>query len=68
MKARKLCELKQEQAPFMNIAVAPKAQVLSVEDVPLGIQIMGFEGEDADLAAIGRALLTAFGSQTVGPG
>src|SRR5262245_17811928 len=49
-------------APTFNLPL------LAVEDVPLGIQIMGFEGEDADLAAIGRALLSAFGSQTVGPG
>jgi Asp-tRNA(Asn)/Glu-tRNA(Gln) amidotransferase A subunit family amidase len=42
--------------------------VLMVEGVPLGIQIMGFEGEDAELAAVTRWLLDAFGSQTVGPG
>jgi Asp-tRNA(Asn)/Glu-tRNA(Gln) amidotransferase A subunit family amidase len=49
-------------APTYNLPV------LAVEDVPLGIQIMGFEGEDADLSAIVRALLEAFGSPTIGPG
>jgi Asp-tRNA(Asn)/Glu-tRNA(Gln) amidotransferase A subunit family amidase len=49
-------------APTYNLPV------LAVEGVPLGIQIMGFEGEDADLAAIARALLEAFGSPTIGPG
>ena len=49
-------------APTYNLPV------LAVEDVPLGIQIMGFEGEDADLAAIARALLEALGSPTIGPG
>jgi Asp-tRNA(Asn)/Glu-tRNA(Gln) amidotransferase A subunit family amidase len=39
--------------------------LLTVEGVPLGIQIMGFEGEDEELAAIARALLGAFGSQTI---
>jgi Asp-tRNA(Asn)/Glu-tRNA(Gln) amidotransferase A subunit family amidase len=38
--------------------------LLAVDGVPLGIQIMGFEGEDEDLAAIASALLGAFGSQT----
>jgi Asp-tRNA(Asn)/Glu-tRNA(Gln) amidotransferase A subunit family amidase len=42
--------------------------LLSVEDVPLGIQIMGFEGEDEDLTAMARALLSTFGSDTIGPG
>lgn len=42
--------------------------LLAVEDVPLGIQIVGFEGEDEALAAIARSLLDDFGSQTVGPG
>jgi Asp-tRNA(Asn)/Glu-tRNA(Gln) amidotransferase A subunit family amidase len=42
--------------------------LLTVDGVPLGIQIMGFEGEDADLAAMARWLLDAFGSPTIGPG
>lgn len=49
-------------APTFNLPL------LSVEDVPLGVQIMGFEGDDEDLTAIVRALLTIFDSQTVGPG
>jgi len=36
--------------------------------MPLGIQIVGFEGEDEALAAISRRMLDDFGSQTVGPG
>ena len=42
--------------------------ILTVDGLPLGIQIMGFEGEDADLAAMARWLLDAFGSRTIGPG
>jgi Asp-tRNA(Asn)/Glu-tRNA(Gln) amidotransferase A subunit family amidase len=42
--------------------------VLATEGLPLGIQIMGFEGGDEDLAATARALLDLAGSQTVGPG
>ena len=42
--------------------------LLAVEDVPLGVQIMGFEGGDEDLAAMARALLAAFESPTIGPG
>ena len=49
-------------APTYNLPV------LCVEGLPLGVQIMGFEGDDADLAAIARGLLDAFGSPTVGPG
>jgi len=40
--------------------------LLAVEDVPLGIQLMGFEGQDEDLAAQARWFLEAFGSSTVG--
>lgn len=47
-------------APTFNLPL------LAVDGVPLGIQIMGFEGGDADLAAIARALLAAFGSPTIG--
>jgi Asp-tRNA(Asn)/Glu-tRNA(Gln) amidotransferase A subunit family amidase len=49
-------------APTFNLPL------LSVEAVPLGVQLMGFEGGDADLASISRWLLEAFGSRTVGPG
>ncbi|HEY7610482.1 MAG TPA: hypothetical protein VIF14_14705 [Alphaproteobacteria bacterium] len=49
-------------APTFNLPL------LAVEDVPLGAQLMGFEGADADLAAMTRWLLDAFGSPTVGPG
>jgi len=49
-------------APTVNLPL------LAVEDVPLGVQLMGFEGEDEDLAAMARWLLEAFGSPTVGPG
>ncbi len=35
--------------------------LLKAEDVPLGIQIMGFEGEDERLTAIARWCLDAFG-------
>jgi Asp-tRNA(Asn)/Glu-tRNA(Gln) amidotransferase A subunit family amidase len=42
--------------------------VLTVEGLPLGIQIMGFEGGDEDLAAMARWLLDAFGSPAAGPG
>jgi Asp-tRNA(Asn)/Glu-tRNA(Gln) amidotransferase A subunit family amidase len=42
--------------------------LLATEDVPLGIQIVGFEGEDEALAAIARQMLDDFGSKTVGPG
>jgi len=49
-------------APTFNLPL------LAVEDVPLGVQLMGFEGADEDLAAMARALLAAFASPTVGPG
>jgi Asp-tRNA(Asn)/Glu-tRNA(Gln) amidotransferase A subunit family amidase len=42
--------------------------LLATDGVPLGIQIVGFERDDEDLAGIARMLLGAFGSQTVGPG
>jgi len=38
-------------APTMNLPL------LSVEGLPLGVQIMGFEQQDADLVAMGRWLL-----------
>ena len=47
-------------APSVNLPL------LAVEDVPLGIQLMGFEGKDEELAAMARWMLEAFGSQTVG--
>lgn len=47
-------------APTFNLPV------LAVEGVPLGVQIMGFEGGDQDLAAIARWCLEQAGSQTVG--
>jgi len=40
--------------------------LLAVEQVPLGVQIMGFEGGDEDLAAMARWFLSQFGSQTIG--
>jgi Asp-tRNA(Asn)/Glu-tRNA(Gln) amidotransferase A subunit family amidase len=42
--------------------------LLAAEGVPLGIQLVGFEGEDEDLTGMARMLLEAFGSQAVGPG
>lgn len=48
-------------APTFNLPL------LAVEGVPLGVQLMGFEGQDEDLAAQARWLLEAFGSQTSGP-
>jgi Asp-tRNA(Asn)/Glu-tRNA(Gln) amidotransferase A subunit family amidase len=42
--------------------------LLAVEEVPLGVQIMGFEDADEGLTAMARWLLAAFGSQTIGPG
>jgi Asp-tRNA(Asn)/Glu-tRNA(Gln) amidotransferase A subunit family amidase len=47
-------------APTLNLPL------LAIDGVPLGIQLMGFEGRDEDLAAMARWLLEAFGSQTVG--
>jgi Asp-tRNA(Asn)/Glu-tRNA(Gln) amidotransferase A subunit family amidase len=49
-------------APTFNLPL------LSVEGVPLGVQIMGFEGEDERLAAFARMLLGAFDSPLVGSG
>jgi len=49
-------------APTFNLPL------LAADDVPLGVQIMGFEREDEALAAQARALLDAFESPTVGPG
>jgi Asp-tRNA(Asn)/Glu-tRNA(Gln) amidotransferase A subunit family amidase len=49
-------------APTFNLPL------LVVEDVPLGVQIMGFEAADENLAAMARWILTEFGSHTVGPG
>ena len=49
-------------APTLNLPL------LSVEGLPLGVQLMGFEGADADLVSVARWLLEACGSQTVGPG
>jgi Asp-tRNA(Asn)/Glu-tRNA(Gln) amidotransferase A subunit family amidase len=46
-------------APTLNLPL------LSTEGVPLGVQLMGFEGEDADLVALARWLLDACGSATV---
>jgi len=39
--------------------------VLTVEQLPLGIQIMGFEGQDPDLTAIARWILLAHAPQLV---
>jgi Asp-tRNA(Asn)/Glu-tRNA(Gln) amidotransferase A subunit family amidase len=47
-------------APSVNLPL------LATEDVPLGVQLMGFEGRDEGLAAMARWMLEAFGSQTVG--
>jgi len=49
-------------APTLNLPL------LSIEDVPLGVQLMGFEGADADLVSVARWLLEASGCPTVGPG
>jgi Asp-tRNA(Asn)/Glu-tRNA(Gln) amidotransferase A subunit family amidase len=46
-------------APTYNLPL------LSVEGVPLGVQIMGFEGGDADLAAMARWILMRFTPQMV---
>ena len=46
-------------APTFNLPL------LCVENLPLGVQLMGFEGADEDLAAMVRWLLEAFGSPTV---
>jgi Asp-tRNA(Asn)/Glu-tRNA(Gln) amidotransferase A subunit family amidase len=49
-------------APTLNLPL------LSVEGAPLGVQLMGFEGDDADLVAVARWILEACGSPAVGPG
>jgi Asp-tRNA(Asn)/Glu-tRNA(Gln) amidotransferase A subunit family amidase len=49
-------------APTLNLPL------LSVEGVPLGVQLMGFDGADADLVSVARWLLEASGCPTVGPG
>jgi Asp-tRNA(Asn)/Glu-tRNA(Gln) amidotransferase A subunit family amidase len=49
-------------APTLNLPL------LSIEGVPLGVQLMGFEGADAELMSVARWLLEACGSPTVGPG
>jgi Asp-tRNA(Asn)/Glu-tRNA(Gln) amidotransferase A subunit family amidase len=41
-------------APTFNLPL------LAVEDVPLGVQLMGFEGRDEDLAAMARWFMRAF--------
>jgi Asp-tRNA(Asn)/Glu-tRNA(Gln) amidotransferase A subunit family amidase len=38
-------------APSMNLPV------LSAQNVPLGVQLMGFEGQDRDMMGIGRWLI-----------
>jgi Asp-tRNA(Asn)/Glu-tRNA(Gln) amidotransferase A subunit family amidase len=49
-------------APTLNLPL------LSVEGVPLGVQLMGFEGADADLLSVARWLLEACGCPVIGPG
>ena len=49
-------------APTFNLPL------LTVEDVPLGVQLMGFEGGDEILAAQARWILERFGSPAVGRG
>lgn len=46
-------------APTVNLPL------LAVENCPLGVQLMGFEGEDENLIAIARWWLETFGSHTV---
>jgi Asp-tRNA(Asn)/Glu-tRNA(Gln) amidotransferase A subunit family amidase len=41
--------------------------LLTVEGLPLGVQLMGFEGGDAELTAIAHWLLARFGSPALGP-
>jgi Asp-tRNA(Asn)/Glu-tRNA(Gln) amidotransferase A subunit family amidase len=47
-------------APSLNLPL------LSVEGVPLGVQIMGFEHEDERLFAVSRWLIEQFGSTASG--
>ena len=49
-------------APTFNLPL------LAMEDVPLGIQVMGFENEDENLTAMARWILEAFSSPTINPG
>jgi Asp-tRNA(Asn)/Glu-tRNA(Gln) amidotransferase A subunit family amidase len=49
-------------APTLNLPL------LSIDGVPLGVQLMGFEAADADLMSVARWLLETLGSPTVGPG
>ena len=49
-------------APTLNVPL------LSIDGVPLGVQLMGFEGADADLMSVARWLLESSGCPTVGPG
>jgi Asp-tRNA(Asn)/Glu-tRNA(Gln) amidotransferase A subunit family amidase len=46
-------------APTFNLPL------LAVEDVPLGVQLMGFEGQDEDLAAMARWFMRAFADQAL---
>ena len=47
-------------APTLNLPL------LVAEGAPLGVQLMGFEGSDAQLVAQARWMLTAFDTQMVG--
>ena len=47
-------------APTVNLPL------LAVDGVPLGVQLMGFEGADAQLVAQARWMLEAFGAPVVG--
>jgi Asp-tRNA(Asn)/Glu-tRNA(Gln) amidotransferase A subunit family amidase len=47
-------------APTLNLPV------LAVDGLPVGVQLMGFEHGDADVAAMGRWLLARAGSPTIG--
>jgi Asp-tRNA(Asn)/Glu-tRNA(Gln) amidotransferase A subunit family amidase len=47
-------------APTFNLPV------LAVDGLPVGVQLMGFEHGDADVAAMGRWLLARAGSPTIG--
>jgi Asp-tRNA(Asn)/Glu-tRNA(Gln) amidotransferase A subunit family amidase len=46
-------------APTVNLPL------LQIDGVPLGVQLMGFEGEDADLIAMSRWLLDTFAPQII---
>ena len=47
-------------APTLNLPL------LAVEDAPLGVQLMGFEGADEDLFAMARFILERFASPAAG--